>query len=113
LKARADALGVPLVVVGIPDWRQLDDAYWQRDANKRRVDSGLSSPSAPDQLLSQIADRLGVPYLPLRPVFAPVVANDGLFQYFIEDDYHWTVDGNGVAADAVARFLSAGGYVPR
>jgi len=113
LRDRADAMGVPLVVVGIPDWRQLDAAYWQRDANKRRLDSGQSSPDAPDRLLGQIADRLGVVNLPLRPVFAPLVANDGLFRYFIEDDYHWTVEGNRVAANAVAELLRQRGLVPR
>jgi hypothetical protein len=113
LRDRADAMGVPLVIVGIPDWRMLDAGYWQRDANKRLVDSGRSAPDAPTRQLGQITNRLNLPYEPLLPMFAPLVTRDGLFHYFIDGDYHWTVDGNRVAAEAVAEFLRNGGFVPR
>jgi hypothetical protein len=113
MRDRASAMGAPLVIVSIPSWRMLDDSYWQRDANKRSVERGRIAPDAPDRLLGAIAQRLGVPFESLYPVYEPRVDADGLFQYFIEDDYHWTVDGNQVAAEAVAEFLRNGGYVPR
>jgi hypothetical protein len=113
LRDRAREMGAPLVIVGIPDWRMVDANYWQRDANKRRLESGLSSPDAPDGLLGDIARRIGVPYLPLRSTFAPAVAADGMFRYFIEEDYHWTVEGNRVAAEAVAAYLRDQGLLPR
>jgi hypothetical protein len=112
LRDRAQEIGAPLVIVGIPDWRAVDPSYWQRDANKRRVDSGLASPDAPDALLGQIAGRLGVPYLPLRPSIAPHVAADGMFGYFIPEDYHFTAEGDRLAADSVAAFLRDQGLVP-
>ena len=113
MRDRAAEIGAPLVIVSIPAWRMLDDAYWQRDANKRRLENGVSTPDAPDLLLEQIADRLGVPFYSLRPVFQPRVDADGLFSYFIEEDYHWTVAGNQVAADAVDQFLQERGLLPR
>jgi hypothetical protein len=111
LQTRTAAIGAPLVVVGIPDWRMIDDAYWQRDANKRRFDSGLSGPDAPATLLEQIAERLHLPYLDLTAVFRPRVAQDGLFSYFFENDLHWTVRGNEVAAQTVADALVQRGLI--
>jgi hypothetical protein len=113
MRDRAAEVGAPLVIVGIPDWRMLDDAYWQRDANRRRVDSGISSPTAPTILLNRIAQRLNTPHVDLLAAMRPRVAADGLFTYYIEGDYHWTVEGNGLAAQTVADFLVRGGLVPR
>jgi hypothetical protein len=112
-KARAAEIGAPLVIAGIPEWRMLERAYWQRDANKRLVESGRGGPDAPVKLLDGIARRIGVPHLDLLPVFQPPVDRDGLFHYYIEGDYHWTADGHIVAADAVARFLAEQGLLPR
>lgn len=113
VRDRATALGAPLVIVSIPSWRMLDASYWRRDANKRMIESGRIAPDAPDRLLGDIAGRLGVPFDPLYGVFGPRVDEDGLFRYFIEDDDHWTVEGNEVAAEAVAEYLRNGGFVPR
>jgi len=111
VRDRSAEIGAPLVVVGIPDWRMLDDSYWQRDANKRRLEGGQSGPDAPVVLLDQIAGRLGVPHVDLAPAFRPHVAQDGLFTYFYENDLHWTVRGNEVAAQAVADALLQRGLI--
>ena len=60
LRDRAEASGARLAIVGIPEWRMLETAYWQRDANKRLVESGRGGPGAPVKLLDGIARRLGV-----------------------------------------------------
>ncbi len=113
LRDRAAEMGAPLVVVGIPEWRMLDRPYWQRDANKRLVESGRGGPDAPVKHLSAIARRLGVPYLDLQPAFQPKVDADSLFTYYLEADYHWTAAGHIVATDAVAAFLAEQGMLPR
>ena len=113
MQARADDIGAPLAVVGIPEWRMLERAYWQRDANKRLVESKRGGPDAPVRLLDGAAGRVGIPHLDLLPEFQPRADADGLFRYYIEGDYHWTADGHTVAADAVGRFLTAQGLLPR
>jgi hypothetical protein len=111
-KARAAEVGAPLVIVGIPEWRMLERAYWQRDANKRLVESGRGGPDAPVKLLDGVARRLGVAHLDLLPVFQPRVQRDGLFRYYIEGDYHWTADGHVVAADTLTWFLAEQRLLP-
>lgn len=113
MKARATEMGAPLVVVGIPEWRMLERAYWQRDANKRLVESKRGGPDAPVRLLDGAAQRVGVPHLDLMPAFQPRADADGLFRYYIEGDYHWTPDGHTVASDALAQFLAAQGLLPK
>jgi hypothetical protein len=113
VRDRAAEVGAPLVIVGIPEWRMLERAYWQRDANKRLIESRKGGPDAPIHLLDEIAGRLNVPHLDLYQVFQPKVDADGLFRYHVEGDYHWTVEGNVVAAEAVGAFLRQNGLVPR
>lgn len=113
LRDRAAASGARLAIVGVPEWRMLERTYWQRDDNKRLVESGRGGPDAPIKLLDGVAQRLQVPHLDLRGAFQPRVDADGLFRYYIEGDYHWTVEGNAVAADAVATFLAEQGLLPR
>ena len=42
----------------------------------------------------------------------PLVATDGMFGYFHRGDYHFTVEGDRLAADSVAAFLRDQGLVP-
>jgi hypothetical protein len=51
--------------------------------------------------------------LDLLPVYQSKVDADGLSRYYLEGDYHWTVAGNEVAAEAVADFLTERRLVPR
>ncbi len=113
VRDRAASIGAPLAIVGIPEWRMLDRAYWQKDDQKQLIGSGRGGPDAPVKLLDDVARRLNVPHLDLRGAFQPKVDADGLFRYYIEGDYHWTVDGNAVAAEAVASFLAETGLLPR
>jgi hypothetical protein len=113
LRDRTAEIGASLVIVGIPEWRMLERSYWQRDANKRMVESGRGGPTAPVRLLDGIANRLGVQHLDLHAVYQPLVDRDGLSRYYIDGDYHWTVEGNAIAAEAVAEYLTERGLLPR
>jgi hypothetical protein len=113
VRNRSSEIGAPLVVVGIPAWRMLDGPYWRRDNNKRLVDSGKGGPDAPVRMLNAIVTRLGLPHLDLRPAFQASVDADGLYHYHIEDDGHWTVAGNRLAAETVAAYLAEQGLLPR
>jgi len=112
IRDRAAAIGVPLAVVSIPSWRMLDRGYWNKDDNKRRLDSGRSSPDAPSWQLRDISNRLNVPFFSLMPAFQSRVDDDGLYTYFIPDDLHWTPSGHALAATAVADFLREQGLLP-
>lgn len=113
VQARASQLKAPLVVAGVPEWRMLERAYWQRDANKRLIESGRGGPDAPVKLMDGVAQRIGIRHLDLFAPFQRVVDAGSLFRYYIEGDYHWTADGHVVAADAVAQYLAAQGLLPR
>jgi hypothetical protein len=114
VRDRAAQVGAPLVLVGIPAWRMLDRGYWRKsDDTKRLVDSGKGGPMAPVNLLDDIANRLGVLDMDLTQVYQPLVDADGLTRYYIDGDYHWTADGNEVAAESVSSFLTERGLVPR
>jgi hypothetical protein len=113
MRDRAASIGAPLAIVGIPEYRMFDKEYWQKDDNKRLVESKKGGPEAPIELLDEITRRLGVPHLDLYRVFQPKVEADGMFRYHVESDYHWTVEGNQVAAEAVEAFLLQRGLVPR
>jgi lysophospholipase L1-like esterase len=105
IRDRTTAMGVPLVIVSIPSWRMLDSDYWNKDANKHRLDTGRSHPDSPIWQIREISEQLGLPYLSLKPAFQPHVTADGLYTYFIPDDLHWTPAGHEVAATAVSDFL--------
>ena len=110
---RSHQLGARFVLVGIPGWRMLERAYWQKDDQKRLVHSGKGGPDAPVRMLDGIAKRLQIPHLDLQKRFQPLVDADGLYRYHIEGDGHWTVEGNRVAAEAVAAYLLEQGMFPR
>ena len=92
----------------------LEPAYWQRDDEQAAGRVGARRPaSAPVKLLDGIARRLGVPHARSASRLQPRVDADGLDRYYVDGDYHWTVEGNQVAAEAVAAFLAERGLLPR
>ncbi|MCC6177739.1 MAG: SGNH/GDSL hydrolase family protein [Chloroflexi bacterium] len=113
MRDRARELDIPLVVVSIPAWRMLDDAYWQRSGNANRLDRGISHPTAPVRALTAITDQLGLPHLDLLPAMRARTVTDGLNSLYIEDDLHWTAAGHELAAEQVGRFLETQNLIPR
>jgi hypothetical protein len=95
----AHARGIPVALVIMPELIQIDGARWS-SATKDRP--GLD-PLLPDRRLAEIATRLGVPLLDLEPALRAAGTTEPL--YFPLDS-HWTVAGNRVVGEALARFLA-------
>ena len=112
LRDRANELGAPLVIVSIPEWRAFDEAYWQRDNQKRNVNAGKMRPDAPVSHLAEIARSIGVRHVDLTDALQARIDAEGLHGVYIEDDLHWTTTGHRVAADVVGSFLIEEGLVP-
>ena len=115
MRDRAAEIGAPLVLVGIPDWRMLDRAYWQKDDNKRLVESGRGGPDAPvpparrDRAAARRAARRSA----CRPSSRTVDA-DGLYRYYMET--RLPLDGStgtSVAAEAWRPSWQERGLLPR
>lgn len=108
LRDRAAAIGAPLVVAGGPEWRALEPDAWREELQKEnprstRLSSGRLQITAPTDQLGVIADRLGVPYINLLPVFEAAFAQNPRLYY--EFDKHWTAAGHAVAAQAIEKAL--------
>jgi SGNH hydrolase-like domain, acetyltransferase AlgX len=63
-------------------------------------------PDVPNRQLAQVAERLGVPYLDLLPVFRSAGV-DAEAPFFWKKNAHWTPRGHRLAAEHVAALLSA------
>lgn len=102
LRDRAAAAGVPLVVVGAPDWLALDLDAWTRRLGDSRASSGRYRPDSPNARLGEISARLGLPYLDLYPLLNARAGGEPLY---FPIDTHWTPAGHAVVAEAVERQL--------
>jgi GDSL-like Lipase/Acylhydrolase family len=110
LRDRAAQVGAPLVIVGIPDTLALQPEAWRQKmlasrVTAERVARGRVYPGAPNDRLGEIAQRLGVRYLDLLPVFEQAGPRSAEPLYYATDK-HWTRAGHAVAAGAVERALN-------
>ncbi len=102
MRDRVRSENVQLVVVGAPDWLALDPAAWQERMGGSRAASGRYAPDQPSQMLSEIAGKMGVPYIDLMPALANASSAEPL--YFPVDS-HWTPAGHAVVAEAIGAKL--------
>ena len=111
LKARTDAMGVPLAVFVIPDSPQLSESEWREMVGGRRVTRGRSELDAPNQQVALIAERHKLPLLDLLPTLQQESGGQPRRFYFVTDQ-HWNRDAHAVAARELERFLTERGLVP-
>ena len=102
LRDRVRSENVQLVVVGAPDWLALDPAAWQERMGGARAASGRYAQDKPSRMLSEIAGRMGVPYVDLLPTLANSASSDRLY---FPIDTHWTPAGHAVVAEAIGAKL--------
>ena len=111
LKARTDALGVPLAVFVIPDSPQVSESEWRELVGDHRVASGRSTLTAPNDQLAAIAERHRLPLLDVLPTLQHESGGSSRRFYF-ETDQHWNRDAHALAARELERFLVERGLVP-
>jgi hypothetical protein len=111
LKARTDALGVPLAVFVIPDSPQLSPTEWSEMIGERRVRNGRAEIDAPNQQLGIIAGRFGLPLLDLLPVLQRE-SGENPRRFYFQTDQHWNRDAHALAGRELERFLTERGLVP-
>ena len=111
LKARTDAMGVPLAVMAIPDSPQLSETEWREMVGGHRVTRGRAELTAPNQQLAQITARYGLPLLDVLPVLQQESGGQPRRFYF-QTDQHWNRDAHAIAARELERFLTERGLVP-
>ena len=95
IRDRAAGEGMPLVVVGAPDALALDEAAWEERMGGSRATSGEYAPDAPNHRLTEVATRVGVPYLDLYDVVLRESRNETLY---FPIDSHWTPAGHALVA---------------
>jgi hypothetical protein len=111
LKARTDAMGVPLAVFVIPDSPQLSEAEWRDMVGGRRLREGRLDQAGPNRQLASIAERYRLPLLDLLPVLTQESGADPRRFYF-QTDQHWNRDAHGLAGREIERFLVERGLIP-
>ncbi|MGE3267504.1 MAG: hypothetical protein AB7P40_02075 [Chloroflexota bacterium] len=111
IKARTDAMGIPLAVFVIPDSPQLDEEGWRELVGSRRLNRGRSELDAPNQQVAAIAERLQIPRLDLLAVLQQESGGDPRRFYF-QTDQHWNRDAHALGARELERFLIERGLVP-
>lgn len=102
MRDRVRSENVQLVVVGAPDWLALDPAAWQERMGGSRAMSGRYAPDKPSRMLSEIAGKMGVPYVDLLPILANAPTAEPLY---FPIDSHWTPAGHAVVAEAIGAKL--------
>jgi lysophospholipase L1-like esterase len=102
LRDRVRSENVQLVIVGAPDWLALDQAAWAERMGGSRAASGRYAPDAPSRMLSNIAGRIGAPYVDLLPILARVSTDEPLY---FPIDTHWTPAGHALVAHAIEEKL--------
>lgn len=111
IKARTDAMGVPLAVFVIPDSPQLSEDEWREMVGGRRLQRGLLEIDAPNRQLASIAQGYNLPILDLLPTLTQESGGDPRRFYFTTDQ-HWNRDAHALAARELERFLGERGLLP-
>ena len=65
-----------------------------------------------DREMERFASEIGVPILPVLPAMLEAAARGGEQLYYQFQDEHWTLAGNRVVAEALARGLRQKGLLP-
>lgn len=98
IKRKADAMGIPLVVVLIPDELQINQALRERVVEPENVP--VYDFAMPQQLLTNEFEARGITTFDLLPFFL----QDGRCLYM--NDTHWTPEGHVFAASTLANYLA-------
>jgi hypothetical protein len=98
--------GVPLAVVLAPSHPQVSRAILEEGARSAGVDPAALDVSIPQRRLVAFFAERGVPLLDLLPAFARAAEDTDPDDFYLKNDTHWSVSGNELAAQEIARFVA-------
>ena len=110
IQAQSRAIGATLAIFVSPSKLQGDA---ETQAQMLQAFPGVKLDLAkPDRELAQFSAEIGAPFIPVLPdlLAAAETAAEPLFYGF--QDEHWTIAGNRVVAEALAKGLRANGLLP-
>lgn len=103
--------GARFVLVAVPSHEQVIPEAWQALLDRLSAEEKARYRSdEPDRRLRELADRLGIEFVSLLPVFQRSAKQLPLF---FENRGHWNEAGNDLAAAEMARALNANALSPR
>ncbi len=102
--------GARLLVAYIPSRMEIDRRDWDRTWLRHGVVASEFLAEAPGDEVRLTLQRIGVPFLDLRPSLR--AANGTLTPVFYRTDSHWNAHGQKVAAAATADALGSRGLLP-
>jgi lysophospholipase L1-like esterase len=70
-----------------------------------------TKPTSLQKSLKRFAEREHVPLIDLTPVFAEAASQTELTDYYIKDEWHWTVKGHELVANLLLSYLREQGYL--
>ena len=100
------ARGVPLAVVLSPSHVQVSRALLAEGARSAGVDPAGIDVAGPQRRLAAFFAERGVPVLDLLPAFERAARERDPDGFYLTNDTHWSVAGNEIAAQEIARFLA-------
>ena len=98
--------GVPLAVVVSPSHPQVSRALLEEGARSAGIDPAGLDVAVPQRRLLEFFAERGVPVLDLLPAFARAARERDAGGFYLNNDTHWSVSGNEIAAREIARFLA-------
>jgi hypothetical protein len=100
------ARGVPLVVVVSPSQVQVSPALLAEGARSASADPSAFDVAIPQKRLAVFFAERDVAMLDLLPAFARASRTHDPDGFYLKNDTHWSVPGNEIAGEAIARFLA-------
>jgi hypothetical protein len=109
IAAACAARGARYLVVLVPTRWQVDDAAWERYRRAWGLADDAFERGHAQREIGAFLESRGIPCIDLRPALREA-ADEGAEPYY-EGDPHWTRDGHRVAAESIAAWLRAQGWV--
>ena len=78
----------------------------EEGARSGKIDPATLDVAIPDRRLSAFFAEHGVPVLDLLPAFERAARDQDPDDFYLNNDTHWSVSGNEIAAREIAPFLA-------
>jgi hypothetical protein len=106
IEAACRARGVPLVAVISPSHAQVSPRMLAEAAHSSGIDPATLDVAIPQRRLAAFFAERGIPALDLLPAFQRAARESDPDGFYLNSDTHWSVAGNEIAAQEIARFVA-------